>query len=67
VRGRHKQVMCALHPLTGAAVESANRWRGSNSFMKNVVKETDLYGVLSFKLDGIVFGGNQIMKLFNCD
>jgi hypothetical protein len=53
--------------LTGAAVESANQWRGSNSFMKNVVKETDLYGVLSFKLDGIVFGGNQIMKLFNCD
>ena len=58
---------CALHHLTGAAVESANQWRGSSLFMKNVVKETDLYGVLSFKLGGFVFGGDQIMKLFDCD
>ncbi|KAL3592376.1 hypothetical protein D5086_011016 [Populus alba] len=48
--GRHWLATCALHLLTGAAVESANPWRRSNLFMKNAVKEMNLSGVLSFKI-----------------
>ena len=48
--GRHWLATCALHLLTGAAVESANPWRRSNLFMKNAAKEMNLSGVLSFKI-----------------
>lgn len=47
--GRHRLVTSALHRSTGAAAESANRWRKSNLFMKSAVKEMELSGVHYFK------------------
>uniref|UniRef100_A0A2P2K813 Uncharacterized protein MANES_02G158400 n=1 Tax=Rhizophora mucronata TaxID=61149 RepID=A0A2P2K813_RHIMU len=47
--GRHRQVMYALHHLTGLAVESANQWKKLNMFMRNAVKGMELCGVLYFK------------------
>jgi hypothetical protein len=65
--GRHWLATCALHLLTGAAVESANPWRRSNLFMKNVVKEMNLYGVISFKIRlNCICWQSKIMELFNC-
>ena len=45
VSGRHRQETCALHHLTGVAVEYANLWRGSRMSMKSVVKGVRLSGV----------------------
>lgn len=45
VSGRHRQVMCVLHHLIGAAAVSASRWKGLNLFMKSVVKGMQLFGV----------------------
>jgi len=46
VSGRQKQETYVLHPLTGAAVESASQWRRSNMCTQNVVKGMELFGVL---------------------
>lgn len=59
--GRHRQVMCALHLSTGAAVESVNQWRRSNLFTKGVVKGMELYGVLSFRSSGMLLLGQMNM------
>jgi hypothetical protein len=48
-------------------VESANPWRRSNLFMKNAVKEMNLYGVISFKIRlNCICWQSKIMELFNC-
>ncbi|TQD82091.1 hypothetical protein C1H46_032329 [Malus baccata] len=54
VSGRHRQVICVLHRLIGAAVVSASRWKGLNLFMRSVVKGMQLFGVHYSKSDHVV-------------
>lgn len=69
--GRHRQVMCALHPLIGAAVVSASQWRKLNLFMKSVVKGRQLFGVHCSRslpvLGSLLRKQTSTYKLFNCD
>lgn len=66
--GRHKQVMCALHHLIGAAVASASQWRRLNMFMKSVVKGMQPFGVhysKSVHVVGAFLVKKSVKKLFN--